>query len=331
MKKNIGNIIKYLLSFALAGVLVYFAFRKIDFGEFMKGLAGTRWAYVALFFLAALLAVVFREERWRAMLLPLQPGVKRIDAWDAANVGNVTNVVLPGAGEFVRCAYISSRSGISYDKALGTVVCERAWDVLAVLLLFVGALVLGWGRFGGFVEEEIIGKISPGGGPALWWTGAAVLVALAVFVWAIFRFRKENGFFAKAAGAIKGLGQGFVSFALMKHKWVFLLLTLGIWAMYVLMSWAILKAVPALSGCGMMDALFLSAAGNVASVIPVPGGVGAYHYLLALSLQTLYGATWDTGILFATLSHESHAILIIVLGLASYLRLTLHKKQSSAS
>ena len=57
--------------------------------------------------------------------------------------------------------------------------------------------------------------------------------------------------------------------------------------MYLLMCYSILKAVPALSGLGLEDALFFTAVGNIASVIPVPGGIGAYHYLVALSVSTL--------------------------------------------
>ena len=97
--------------------------------------------------------------------------------------------------------------------------------------------------------------------------------------------------------------------------------------MYLLMCFSILKAVPELSHLGLEDALFFTAVGNIASVIPVPGGIGAYHYLMALSAQSLYGATWESGILLATLGHESHAILIIVVGIISYVHITLKRRK----
>ena len=95
----------------------------------------------------------------------------------------------------------------------------------------------------------------------------------------------------------------------------------------MLMSWAVLKALPALSDLTMADALFISAVGNIASVVPVPGGIGAYHYMIALTLQAIYGATWDIGILYATMCHEIHALLIIVLGIISYVGTTARKKR----
>ena len=156
---------------------------------------------------------------------------------------------------------------------------------------------------------------------------AGVLLLVAAFVWAVFHFRNRVRFFRRIADTLKGLGTGFASVAHLENKWAFVLSTVGIWAMYVMMLWCTIRALPQLDSLGMVDALFLSAVGNIASVIPVPGGIGAYHYLVALSVQSLYGAPWDTGILLATLGHEAHAILIIVVGVISYFHLSLRKKK----
>ena len=319
------NVPKYVISFILAGVLVYFAFRSVDWGAFWGGLAETRWAWMILFVVLSVLALVIREERWRAIIEPIDPQVRRIDVWDATNVGNVVNVVLPGAGEFVRCGYVTRR-GMTYDKAFGTVVCERACDMVAIILLFAGALLAGWGKFGDFFMEQIWQPMTGRLSFSVWWIVAAVVLVLALFIWAVFRWSGSNKFCGKVAGWIRGLGAGFASIGRIKNKWLFILYTVGIWTMYVLMSWAGLKALPMLDSLTIADALFISAVGNIASVIPVPGGIGAYHYLIALTLQSLYGATWDTGILYATLCHETHAILIIILGISSYIRITLAKR-----
>ena len=312
MSKKAANIIKYSLSFILAGVLVWFAFRGVDWKAFWEGLQQTRWGYVVLYFVAALLALVFREERWYV--------------WDALNVGNVINIVLPGAGEFARCGYVSSKR-MGYDKALGTIACERVCDVVAVLLLLVGALALKWSSFGPFFFENVWAPASESLGGSMTWIVAGVLLLVAAFVWAVFHFRNRVRFFRRIADTLKGLGTGFASVAHLENKWAFVLSTVGIWAMYVMMLWCTIRALPQLDSLGMVDALFLSAVGNIASVIPVPGGIGAYHYLVALSVQSLYGAPWDTGILLATLGHEAHAILIIVVGVISYFHLSLRKKK----
>ena len=325
MTKKAANIIKYSISAALAAVLVYFAFRGVDWQAFGAGLRQTRWTFVALYFLAALLALVFREERWSALIRPLDPQVRRLHVWDAINVGNIINIVLPGAGEFARCGYVSSRR-TGYDRVLGTIACERLCDVVAVTVLLVAAMALKWESFGTFFIENIWSPAAGRFGSSLAWLVAAAVLLVAAFFGAVFRFRGRVRFFARIADTLRGLGAGFASVSKLENKWPFLFSTAGIWAMYILMFWCTLRALPALDGLDMADALFLSAVGNIASVIPVPGGIGAYHYLVALSLQSLYGLDWDNGILVATLGHEAHAVLIIIVGVISYLHLTLRKK-----
>ncbi len=326
MNKKATKVLKYLLSVGLAAVLVWFAFRGVDWKAFWEGLQETRWGYVLVFTFVSVVALFFREERWRVMMEPLDPGVRRLDAWDASNVGNIVNVVLPGAGEFVRGGYIKSKN-MSYNKILGTIVCERAWDVLSVLFLLVLALVLKWDTFGDFFIANIWNPLTHSLGFSMWWIAASILVALAVFIWGVFHWQEKYAFCAKVAGAVRGLGSGIASFVHIRRKGAFVLYTVGIWVTYLLMTYYNFLAIPALAHLTFFDSLFVSAVGNIASVIPVPGGIGAYHYLVALTLESIYGATWETSLLFATLSHETHALLLIVLGIASYIRLTARRRQ----
>jgi len=320
------KVLKYVLSFVLAGILVYFAFRGVDWAAFWSGLQQTRWGWVALFILFSALALVLREERWRSIIRPLDASAGRLDVWDSVNVGNLVNVVLPGAGEFVRCGYVSHGRRLSYDKALGTVVCERACDLAAIFVLFLLALGTGWSKFGSFFVEQIWQPAAERLSFSAWWLLAGAVVIVGGGLWAVFRFSGRVKFLGKLAGWIRGLGAGFAGIAKMERKWVFVLQTVGIWAMYVCMSWAGFMALPMLDSLTFVDALFISAVGNIASVIPVPGGIGAYHYLVALSMQSIYAASWDAGILYATLCHESHAILVIVLGIISYFSFSLRRK-----
>ena len=326
MDKKAANIIKYTLTTLLAVVFVWFAFRGVDWKAFWAGLQQTRWFYVVCYFIVAILALVFREERWYALMKPLNPEIRWLHVWDSINVGNIINIVLPGAGEFARCGYVSSKR-MSFDKAFGTIACERLCDVIAIVVVLILALGLKWTSFGPFFAENIGQPMAARLGGSLIWLIVAAVLLVAAFFWAVFRFRGSVRFFDRIAGTLKGLATGFSSVARIKNKWWFVLSTIGIWTMYVLMLWCTIKAIPDLDSLGMADALFLSAVGNIASVIPGPGGIGAYHYLVALSIQSLYGLSWETGILAATLGHEAHAILIILLGVISYAHLTLRKKK----
>ena len=346
MKAESKKILKIALSFALAGVFVFFAFRGIDWASFAQDIRQTRWIWVLAFCVVSVGALIFRMLRWQALLRPLHGGadaaesgsggsaaggadgadgkVSALRVWDANNVGNIVNVVIPGSGEFVRCGYMTAGRA-SYDKVLGTVVTERICDVLAIVLLMAIAILCGSEQMKQFFRTNIAGAAT--GQLSLLWVLAGVLLLLAAGVWALWHFRERNAFCGKIADKLKGFAGGMTSFVRMRKKWLFIIYTIGIWTMYVLMSYSIIKAMPDLSHLGAADALFLCAIGNFASVIPVPGGIGAYHYLVALSLSGIYGVSWETGLLNATLNHELHAILILLLGAVSYISLTLQNRK----
>ena len=328
MTKKAKDILKFILSFLLAVALVWIAFRRVDWKAFLDGLRLTRWGYVIPFLVASVVAIFLRTLRWRDLLRSSGQSVRWLTVWDAYNVGNVANVALPGSGEFIRCGYVVGKS--AYGDALGTVVMERVWDFVAIVVIIILALVLDRAKFGPFFVEQVWTPLSEGLNFSLWWLVVLLVVIIGLFIWAVFRFRDRNRLCRKVADALASVGRGFSSFIRMERKGLFLLYTFGIWLMYLLMCFCILKALPELSYLGLEDALFFTAVGNIAAVIPLPGGIGAYHYLVALSVSSIYGGSWETGLLFATLQHELHSVLLLVLGVFSYAGLTLRSHDKRA-
>lgn len=319
MRTKASKTLKYILSAALAAVFLYFAFGKIEWKAFVSGLKETNWLFIGLTVVAAVAALIFRAERWRGMMLPFDGGIGRMTVWDASNIGNLASMVIPGIGEFIRCGYVRTGKA-GYDKVLGTIVMERAWDILAIVLMIATAVLFKNGTLGEFFQENISGAFASRFNLPLIWPAVIAVAAAALAVLAVFRLRGRMAFCNKAAEKIEGVAKGMASFAKMDRKVLFLAYTFGIWFMYLLMTYYTIRAIPELSGLDMADALFVTCIGNIASVIPVPGGMGAYHYLVALCLNGIYGASWEAGILCATISHESHALLLIVLGAVSYFK-----------
>jgi len=349
MNKRVSNIIKYTLSLAVAVVLLYFSFKGVKWSDFVKGLDNCRWEFILVSMVGGVVAFYLRGLRWRELLLPVDPSTKRSTTFNAINIGYLANFVFPRIGEFVRCGFVTKNSAsdttasdsvadagsthiagsgkklASYDKVLGTVVLERSWDVVVLFLLLLVLLVFDWQRFGGFFSEKMLKPLSARLNFSLWWIVAALTLALALFVWIVIKLRHRSKVCGKICAFFVGIGQGIVSCLHMKHAWRFFLYTALIWLMYWLMSASIAWAVPEMSYLGPMDALFLMVAGSLGWLIPVPGGFGAFHYIVALALSTIYGVPFSLGIIFATLSHESQAITMIVCGGASYVQETLKK------
>jgi hypothetical protein len=347
MNAKTVKILKSVFWTILALVLLWFSFRGVDWAEFWKVIRGSRWGYVLLAMAAGVLSFIFRALRWRLLLLPGEPETKRQDCYDGFTIGKLCDFAIPHVGEFVRCGYVVTPR-MTYDKALGTVVLERAWDILMLLMMIVVLLVFRGDRYGAFFMDRIVRPVTDKLGiSTLGLLLALIVLALAVF-WGIYAWRhsrrsdhyssvipgsdrastfsRKDFFSGRIAGFFRGLVQGFSSFLKMKGKGWFLLLTALLWLMFLMMSWFIIKALPMDLGLGLVDALFIMLVGSVAGIVPVPGGFGAFHYLVALALQTLYAVPFETGIIFATLSHESQAVTMILCGLLSYARQALKRR-----
>lgn len=321
MNKKISKFLKYILSAGVAVLLLYFSFREVEWKDFLEGLRSCRWEFILLSMAAGIAAFWFRGLRWRQLLLPIDPSTRRITTFNAVNIGYIANFVFPRIGEFVRCGVVTRRSAenkASYDKVLGTVVLERGWDMLTMLLLLVVLLGARWEKFGGFFMEQMWEPVSARLDFSIWWIVALLAASGLGCFWFIWKFRASGGFCSKIWGLFEGLLQGFSSCLRMEGKWRFFVSTALIWGMYWLMAAATMWAIPVLDGLNMIDALFLSLAGSLGWLVPVPGGFGAFHFVVSLALQSIYGIPFETGIIFATLSHESQAITMALFGGLSY-------------
>jgi uncharacterized membrane protein YbhN (UPF0104 family) len=315
---KVKNIIKYIVSLALAALLLWASFREVEWRYFLDGIKDCRWEFVLLSMALGAFAFWLRGLRWRQLLQPIDPAISRITTFNGINIGNISNFVFPRIGEFVRCGVITRRSSATYDKVLGTVVLERGWELLVMLMMLALVVVGGFEKFGNFFVRQIWEPIASRLDISLWW----VLLVLAVCglggIWVIWRFRATNRLCAKVWGIFTGLLQGFSSCLRMERKWLFFAYTLFIWMVYWLMAATTVWAAPFLDHLTVIDALFLSLVGGLGFAVPVPGGIGAFHFVISLALMGVYDVPMETGIVYATLSHTSQAVTQIIFGLASY-------------
>ena len=329
MNKKVSQILKYAVSASLAFVLLYFSFRDVEWADFMEGLKSCRWEFILLSMAAGSFAFWLRAVRWRKLLLPIDGSITRMTAFNGINIGNISNFVFPRIGEFIRCGVITRRSEpvspddpehkkASYDKVLGTVVLERSWELLVMLLLLAVVVVGGFNRFGGFFVEQICTPMAQRLDFSIWWIVAVLAVAGVAGCYALWRYRDTNPVFSKVWGIFRGILQGFASCLKMDRKWMFFAYTAFIWMTYWLMAASTVWAAPFLSDLDLIDALFLSLVGGLGFAVPVPGGIGAFHFIISLALSGIYGIPTELGIIYATLSHTSQAITQIFFGAGSY-------------
>lgn len=310
MNSKVKKILKYTLSATLAVVLLYFAFRGVNWREFVSILGHCNWLLVALSMLVGFLSYVVKGLRWRVFLKPMEPETKRINCYEGITIGMLFEFVMARLGDVVRCRYVTTPKA-SFDKVFGTVVLDRAWDIVAMVLLSIGVLAAKWGTLGEFLKDKVFGGAAASQSISLkmWLIVAAIVVVLVLVIVLSKRVR----------GFIKGMWEGIKAGMGTGNNIRLMLYTIALWACYWLMLYFVALAIPETSALRWDDVLVLMLLGSFSTLIPVPGGFGAYHYVIALAVSSLYSMTFDGGIVFATLAHESQAITMLLLGFSSYI------------
>ena len=323
---KIFSVLKYVILLFLAGTLLWFSFREVEWSSFAEGFRSADFRWIGLSMVISVLAFLIRALRWRLIMLPLGNRVTRMDSWHGINVGYITNFALPRAGELARCGVITRRTGVPFETVAGTVVLERSIDMLSLILVSAGVMIFFWDSFGGFIDKQIISSLEDKFSSELLLIGLVFLLAVVLFLYIVWRYRKSHPVFAKIISIVKGILQGLSSGFKMKQKWSFIFYTIILWVCYWLMSYT---TILSFSGSGMelgpKDALFLMMVGSFGWVIPVQGGIGAYHLIISLALYTVYGISQTTGVIFATISHGSQAITMLLFGAISLLSITIRK------
>jgi uncharacterized membrane protein YbhN (UPF0104 family) len=126
------------IGLAASGGLAYLTVRDVRWDSVWEALANSNywWLIPALLLLAA--ANLLRARRWQS-LFHAKTRPPYGSTLEAMLVGQLFNNLLPArAGEVARVVFIHRRAAASRGEAMGTVLVERAFDVLALLgLLFV--------------------------------------------------------------------------------------------------------------------------------------------------------------------------------------------------
>jgi uncharacterized protein (TIRG00374 family) len=331
-KRILINIAQYLFFFLLGVGLLYLAFRSIDFRVLFKRILETRLDLLIISLLFGLLGMIGRSFRWKLMIEPLGYKPSFINTYHALIIGYTANYAFPRIGEITRCGVLNQTDRIPADQLIGTVIAERAWDVIMLVVLTFTVVLCKLSTFGQFFSQKII---YPLGLKFHWVTNVSIFIwgAIIVFILAVLSiiivYRSAIKRFilkGKIGQFFYGIYNGIKSVLKMKKWFLFILTTLFIWLVYILMTFFALKALPPTNTLNFIDAFFIMIVGSYGFVMPVQGGIGAYHGIVALGLS-LYSISWNDAMAYALLSHESQAVSIILLGLISMLILGVNKRR----
>jgi glycosyltransferase 2 family protein len=142
-----------ILGVVISVALLWWTLRGESFSDIWNVL---RESNLALFILSAAVATVtfpLRAWRWRYILEPSAGTIPFGQLWRATAIGVMVNNVSPArAGELARAYVISRETGrVRFSAALGSLVVDRVFDALVVLLLLLAVVSLP-----GFPRDTVV-------------------------------------------------------------------------------------------------------------------------------------------------------------------------------
>jgi glycosyltransferase 2 family protein len=332
LKRNIFKVINFFIFLSIGLILLYFAFKGINFESLVHDLKSANYTWVGLSLVFAFFAYLSRAYRWKLLIEPLgyNPSFKNV--YHAVMVGYISNLAFPRIGEITRCGSLTKTDKIPIDSLIGTVIIERAIDMFVLLILLVLIFLAKLESFGSFIKENVFIPIyhkfiNIVDFPFYYWFVVIFVIAATIFLYYYFRKRlKRVRVVHKFRKLLRGVITGVKTVTKMRNRWDFLLHTIIIWTMYFLMTYVVIFAIPATQGLKPIDGVFLLVIGGLGMAAPVQGGIGAFHWIIASGL-TLYDIPKTDGLVFATIQHESQVLMVLILGIISLLSLFIHSRR----
>ncbi|MDO6595870.1 lysylphosphatidylglycerol synthase transmembrane domain-containing protein [Oceanihabitans sp. 2_MG-2023] len=308
--------LKIILPIVLAVFFGWLTFSRLPISEIVPYFKKANYWWIVLGVFFGVLSHLSRAYRWNYMLKPMGYSIKTQNSIMSIFIAYLANFGIPRSGEVLRAAVATNYEGVPFEKSFGTIVTERVFDVIMVLLICVVTLFFQFD----FIYNILIEKLHPQKIIIL------VLVMSLALALLIFYIKKSKGKTAnKIKGFANGLLEGITSVRNMKNKGAFIFHTVFIWVMYILMFYITSFSVQELHGAPFSSLIvaFIAASFTVATT---NGGVFFYPAAV-LSALTLFGLTEEPSYAFGWIIWTSQTFMIIVFGIISFVYLPIFNKK----
>ncbi|HEY0059675.1 MAG TPA: lysylphosphatidylglycerol synthase transmembrane domain-containing protein [Flavisolibacter sp.] len=286
MKKNFITALQYLFFLGIGLLFVWLSVKDIHQEQWIQiqdALARARHWLILPALAMIVIAHYSRALRWKILMEPLGYNPSNFNVFASVMIGYLVNAGVPRLGEVVKCSLLAKYEKVRVDKLVGTIVMERAVDVICLGLVFAAALIFEGDVISAPITSRFKTFFTDGSGDTsvtkiLLITGVFITGMVLLYV-VLKRFAHINAI-GKIKGIVKGIAHGLTSIRFVKHKGRFLFHTIFIWTLYLAGTTLGIYALRETEILGIGGALTTLALGSLGMIIS-PGGIGAYAWIVA--------------------------------------------------
>lgn len=321
MNKGLRTLLQYVIFFGLGALLISWQYNKLtpeertEIFQAFQAIEGRLWLLIPVI-LIGFLSHFFRALRWKLLLDPLEIRPSVTNMTFAVLVGYLVNLLIPRMGEVARCSVLAKYERKPLDKIVGTIVGERAFDVVCLVFITIATFLLQIDIAENYVHKQLQHMhISE--------TSIILLLVsiILLFTLLLFFYRKNKK--TVLGKFLKGMGQGIMSILRLQKKGLFFFYTFAIWFCYLSLVYIGFLCIDATTHLGWMPALSVLVFGSLGMIV-TPGGIGAYPPAVQLVLVELYQIKSSYALAFGWVSWIAQTLIIIILGALSLLLLPVY-------
>lgn len=334
LNNKIKKTLKAVFLFSLTFFFLYLAFKGNNFNELFNELENANYIYALTgAFFGIIIGGYIRALRWRYFLNPLKENIGMYNLFSSMMVGYMMNSIIPRSGEIYRPVLLANKEKISRTSAFGTILVERVFDVMSMLISFGICLIYFKQKLSSTFGQYNLEAISL-------YTSLVVLALVILLVIIIFNLEKSEiiiekitkkilpeKLHAKVHTVFISLINGFLFIRYPKYYLQILVLSVLLWLSYVYSTYLTLLAFNI--NLNMFDANLLLTMITFAMTIPLPANsAGIYHLFATATLVNIYGVDKEAAFGYATVSHLLGLLGLILIGTYYFLKENLNIKKA---
>ncbi len=325
-----GRFLKIGFFFLIGILLIWWSLHQIppqEWDKFTTALKTTKYWILIPVFAILTFSHFLRALRWRLIMEPLGYKPSIANTFLAVLIGYLANLAVPRLGEVLKCTLLSKYEKVPAEKIVGTIVAERAFDVLSLGVVFILALTLqfdviqtGWNE----LNTQSVQQANEANNHYILYAFVGI-ICLIIILLLVFKTKLQKTIH-QIKHIIAGIWEGVISATKLKKHNLFFLYSFGIWFMYLLATYIGLFGTAG-TGSSFATAISCLAFASIGMII-TPGGIGAYALLMAMVLK-LNGVSYTLGLANGTVQWFAQFIILLILGGASLLLLPIINKKAT--
>lgn len=303
---------RFWLGLAISLILVAYVFYQTDPAKILASLQQAQYGYLIPGLILYFVGVGVRTLRWHFLLRPVKV-ISSGALFRTVVIGYMANNVLPARmGEIVRAYILGAQENVSKAATLVTIVVERIFDGLTMLMFIVAASL--WLNF---ADETMTAQLRLVAGLFI-----AAIIGLAILAGMPKRAEQIIDFFLarlpstawreRAMRLARSLLNGLGVFRNPADSFVVFALSIAVWlleaAMYLVIAWGFNLDLPLpvfLLACGLA---------NLVTIAPsTPGYVGVFDAPIVYVL-TQFGGDQNLAASYTLVLHAALLIPVTLLG-----------------